>query len=64
MGRPTGWVKIILSVIPNGNLRLRVPIWRSWGLVDARVLPGQHCDLQGRDTAVRNGKEKVYGSIP
>jgi hypothetical protein len=32
--------------------------------VCARVLPGQHADLQGRNAAVRNGKEKVYGSIP
>ena len=59
-----GRFKIILSVSSSGKPCSRVPVWRSWGLACARVLPAWGADLHGRDAAVRNGKEKVYGSIP
>jgi hypothetical protein len=64
MVRFAGRFKIILSVSLSGKRCSRAPVWRSCWLADARVLPGQLSDLHGRNKAVRNGKEKVYGSIP
>jgi len=62
--RCAGRFKIILSVSPSGKQCSRVPVWRSRGLARARVLPGRRADLHERNVTVRNGKEKVYGSIP
>jgi hypothetical protein len=59
-----GSLKIILSGRSSGNLCSRVLVTGLQVLVCARVLRGQHADLQGRNAGVRNGKEKVYGSIP
>jgi hypothetical protein len=64
MVRPAGRFKIILSVSLSGKRCSRVPVTGLLVLVCARVLAGQPPELQRRDVAGVNGKEKVYGSIP